>query len=490
MDVSNTVDVTEPGDVAAAVRRILEARYALFDFTPVDTLVADLSRLYRGDYPGFSACDIGYHNLQHVLDVTLAMSRLVDGHDWIEADGARLGPELALAGIAAALFHDSGYIRRARDTRHKNGAAYTRVHVSRSARFLEEYLPAAGMSQLAGVCTRIVHFTGYELTPSEIVVASPQERRLGELLGTADLIAQMADVDYARKCREHLFEEFRVGGLAGEHASQYPGATVFRSPEHLLHPPQLSDTRGGTGTEHAPRPALSKAARLALLIAPGVDASEASRLVTRLNLPLLDAATDPATCLDYDALLVASADGLSLQRTGRAAPGPVSVDFGSARMRHRRGAGHNELLGRAVGVGKKPVLRVLDATAGLGRDSFVLADLGCQVLMSERARSSGDPWLQEASGRMSLWEGEARDLPANRLSDIDVVYLDPMFPERGKSAAVKKEMALFQSLLEGSGRDADQLLLWALDGREAPSQGRESGGTAALPCDHRQVRAL
>jgi 16S rRNA (guanine1516-N2)-methyltransferase len=222
---------------------------------------------------------------------------------------------------------------------------------------------------------------------------------------------------------------------------------------------------------------LSKDARLALLIAPGVDASEASRLVTRLNLPLLDAATDPATCLDYDALLVASADGLSLQRTGRAAPGPVSVDFGSARMRHRRGAGHNELLGRAVGVGKKPVLRVLDATAGLGRDSFVLADLGCQVLMSERvplvsallrsglerARSSGDPWLQEVSGRMSLWEGEARDLPANRLSDIDVVYLDPMFPERGKSAAVKKEMALFQSLLEGSGRDADQLLLWALD---------------------------
>ena len=42
------------------------------------------------------------------------------------------------------------------------------------------------------------------------------------------------DVDYARKCREHLFEEFREGGLAGEHASQYPGATVFRSPEHLL----------------------------------------------------------------------------------------------------------------------------------------------------------------------------------------------------------------------------------------------------------------
>ena len=65
-------------------------------------------------------------------------------------------------------------------------------------------------------------------------MVSEAERRLGELLGTADLIAQMADLEYASKCRDYLFEEFREGGLAGEHVSQYPGATVFRSPEHLL----------------------------------------------------------------------------------------------------------------------------------------------------------------------------------------------------------------------------------------------------------------
>ena len=155
------------------------------------------------------------------------MARLIDGHDRVETDGACLGPELALAGITAALFHDSGYIRRTRDSRNKNGAAYTRVHVSRSARFMAEYLPGAGLGWLVGVCTRIVHFTGYQIDPLDIEVTGPRERRLGELLGTADLIAQMADVDY-------LFEEFRQGGLAGEHASQYPGATVFRSPEHLL----------------------------------------------------------------------------------------------------------------------------------------------------------------------------------------------------------------------------------------------------------------
>ena len=234
MDVSNCVDVTDPDAVAAAVLAILDTRYPGEDFSPVSTLISDLTRLYRGEYPGFLACDVGYHNLQHVLDVTLAMVRLLDGHDGTELDGVRLGPELALAGIAAAVFHDSGYIRRARDSRNKNGAAYTRIHVSRSARFLADYLPTVGMGELVGICTRIVHFTGYEIDPFEIEVASPGERRLGELLGTADLIAQMADIDYAKKCREYLFEEFQAGGLAGEHVSQYPETIIFRSRDHLL----------------------------------------------------------------------------------------------------------------------------------------------------------------------------------------------------------------------------------------------------------------
>ena len=234
MDVSNTVDVTDPAAVSAAVCHILTGCYPGYAFSQVEPLVADFSRLYRGSYPGFSACDIGYHDMQHVLDVTLAMARLLDGHDRSETGALHLGPELALAGIAAALFHDSGYIRRTRDSRNKNGAAYTRIHVSRSARFLEEYLPQAGMAHLSGICTRIVHFTGYEIDPQHIEVGNDRERRLGELLGTADLIAQMADVDYVLKCREYLYEEFRAGGLAGEHAAQYPGVTVFRSPQDLL----------------------------------------------------------------------------------------------------------------------------------------------------------------------------------------------------------------------------------------------------------------
>lgn len=234
MDVSNTVDVTDSVAVGVVVREMLSERYPDFDFSPIDTLVTDFTRLYEGEFPGFRACDIKYHDAQHVLDVTLAMARLLDGHEGSVAAAKRLGPELALAGITAAFFHDSGYIRRTRDSRHKNGAAYTRVHVSRSARFMQDYLPQVGLEHLVGVCTRIVHFTGYELDTRHIVVANDSERRLGILLGTADLIAQMADVDYLRKCREHLYEEFEAGGLAGELGHSSHTGTIYRSPDHLL----------------------------------------------------------------------------------------------------------------------------------------------------------------------------------------------------------------------------------------------------------------
>ena len=234
MDVTNTVDVSDPLAVASAVRCILGNRYEGFDFSPIDVLVSDFSRLYRGSFPGFRACDIKYHDIQHVLDVTLAMARLVDGHDRSQAPSDCLGPELALAGITAALFHDSGYIRRTRDSRNGNGAAYTRVHVSRGARFMADYLPQVRLQHLVGVCTRIVHFTGYTDEPRYIEVADKHERRLGTLLGTADLIAQMADIDYARKCRDHLYEEFEAGGMAGEFGMRGHTGIVYRSPEHLL----------------------------------------------------------------------------------------------------------------------------------------------------------------------------------------------------------------------------------------------------------------
>jgi hypothetical protein len=234
MDVSNAVDVSSPDAVCTAVSAILLHRYPRFELAPVECLFHDFGRLYAGEFPGFHACDIGYHNAQHVLDVTLAIARLLDGYEVATPD-APLGPDLALVGIATSLFHDSGYIRRKGDSRAGNGAAYTRVHVARGARFLAEYLPGAGLGHIVEPCTRIIHFTGYDTDTRELAVSGKSEHLLGTLLGTADLIAQMADIEYVRKCREHLYEEFVAGGMAGEQGvrSGHTG-TIYRSPEQLL----------------------------------------------------------------------------------------------------------------------------------------------------------------------------------------------------------------------------------------------------------------
>ncbi|MEZ5503198.1 MAG: class I SAM-dependent methyltransferase [Halioglobus sp.] len=223
---------------------------------------------------------------------------------------------------------------------------------------------------------------------------------------------------------------------------------------------------------------------LALVAASAADEARAAQLAARLGLPLLATGIDPARCTQADALLVASGRALFLQQTGRGAPGPVAADFGSAGMRYRSATGPRELVAKAVGLGRKNPLRVLDATAGLGRDAFVLADLGCELALCERhpvvvellraglecAAVSGDHWLAGVAQRMRLYPGDARQLEPAAIGSADVIYLDPMFPRRSKSAAVKKEMAWFQTLLERDGgpQDAETLLHWAL--RQAPAR--------------------
>ena len=196
-------------------------------------------------------------------------------------------------------------------------------------------------------------------------------------------------------------------------------------------------------------------------------------------MPLLETGIDPAYCSELSAVLIVSGQTLRLQQTGKGVAGPIAADFGNAGMRHRRRPGNSELLGKAVGRSRSRALRILDATAGLGRDAFVLADLGSELVLCERdpvvaellkagletARSQGDTWLREVALRMSLRAVDARQMTAALMQGVDVIYLDPMFPQRIKSAAVKKEMALLQFLLNSDAfpQDSEALLQWALE---------------------------
>ncbi|MDH4191323.1 MAG: HD domain-containing protein, partial [Betaproteobacteria bacterium] len=194
-----------------------------------------IARLYRGDHPAFHPCDTGYHDIQHVLDVALAMARLMDGYERSRYNGTPpLPPEIFTLGIIAALFHDVGYLRRRNDRTHRYGAEYTLSHVSRGVTVLRRYLERLGMHRVSSVAAPLLHFTGYERAAKTIRLSDRLLRRLGEMLGTADILAQMSDRCYLEKCRDRLYPEFVLGGLTTKKLADGREQTVYASGDELV----------------------------------------------------------------------------------------------------------------------------------------------------------------------------------------------------------------------------------------------------------------
>jgi hypothetical protein len=232
--VTNRVNVEDPVRVRDAVIALYAARYPGVDLAPVERAFVDFAALFEGHYPGYLACDTLYHDMRHTLDMTLALARLVDGHERSCAAPDRLGPRRAVLGVLIALLHDSGYLRRASEGAVENGAVFTKSHVSRGAEFISTYLPKIGFGAEASVAARLVHFTGYEMEIDEIHVADPRDRLIGCLVGTADLIGQMSDRMYLEKCREFLYKEFVWGKVARERLPDGHEVVRYASPEDLI----------------------------------------------------------------------------------------------------------------------------------------------------------------------------------------------------------------------------------------------------------------
>lgn len=201
---------------------------------------------------------------------------------------------------------------------------------------------------------------------------------------------------------------------------------------------------------------------------------EAQSLAMSLGLAFLSLKTPLKFVTQYDYLILKTQDGIAIAKTGKGAPKPVYVDFTSGAADHRRrfGGGKGQDIAKAVGLNKRSTLSVLDATAGLGRDAFVLACLGCSVSLCERVnfvramledglyRGSFHHEVADIVAEMRLLDTDIAGVDAD--SRFDVVYLDPMYPHMDKSsAAAKKEMAFFRDLV-GQDLDADALLPNAL----------------------------
>jgi 16S rRNA (guanine1516-N2)-methyltransferase len=202
----------------------------------------------------------------------------------------------------------------------------------------------------------------------------------------------------------------------------------------------------------------------------------ADELALELDLPRCE-----PPCSEYSHILIYSsapvAARLELRATYKDAPGPVYVDFvgGTLGFRTRHGNRNKEPLARAIGLKGRTLPAILDATAGLGRDAFILAALGCRVTLVERspliaallrdglARALAADNTRAIAERMQLHGGDAVTI-MDRVAEHerpDVIYLDPMYPHRSKSALVKKEMRVVRALV-GEDVDAPQLLEAAL----------------------------
>ena len=172
---------------------------------------------------------------------------------------------------------------------------------------------------------------------------------------------------------------------------------------------------------------------------------------------------------DQPFLLRCDSGVLQLVSRQRKVP-PLQVDFlqGAMGFRSQQNVRSEMLVKAVLGRDKQHLPSVTDATAGLGRDSFLLAVLGCEVVMIERHpivsallqdgimryRQQGDPAI---AARMQMVYGDFAAGAGMELAPTEVVYLDPMFPSRDKSALVKKEMQIFKQLV-GGDLDSAQLM--------------------------------
>ena len=233
-DISNTIDVSDAHQALHAVLDVFADVYPKFNHQAVQKAFEDCNQLFEGEHPDYLPCDTLYHDKQHTMDMTLALSRLINGHEQSVSEDERIGPDRAVLGIITALYHDSGYMRRKHDHKHHNGAEYTLIHVSRSAEFLKRYLHKINLGEYSQISANMVHYTGLEVAPSQIRLPDQKTHLVGHMLGTADLIAQMSDRCYLEKCYQRLYIEFVLAGIAVQVDAQGKEHIIYASPEDLL----------------------------------------------------------------------------------------------------------------------------------------------------------------------------------------------------------------------------------------------------------------
>jgi hypothetical protein len=214
--LDDLVDAGKPERVLGEVRETLTGILTDIDLQRLEQVFLDVCRLFAGTFPGYAGCSTRYHDLEHTTDAFLAMARILHGAG---ERGRALGRRTVLLGLISALLHDTGYIKR-EDDRTGSGAKYTATHVLRSIDFSREYLLPRGYSpEDCEVCRSVILSTGLDIGIGRIAFRSESDALVGRMLGTCDLVAQIARRGYLEKL-PYLYRELMEGGVL-RHRSEY-----------------------------------------------------------------------------------------------------------------------------------------------------------------------------------------------------------------------------------------------------------------------------
>jgi hypothetical protein len=221
-------DTHDPMAVAAQVRADYLAMFPGSDRSHIPRIFSWAIDCFTGRDPEYLAIDARYHDFEHTLQGTLCLTTLLRGR----AEAGELpvvDRETFELCIMAILLHDTGYLKRRGDT-NGTGAKYTPTHVNRSCEFAERLLVSKGFDpdQVQSV-KNMIRCTGMGANVNAIPFRSEAERVCGYALGTADLLGQMAAVDYVDKL-PILYDEFVEAGRFGGN----PGAVGFASADDLM----------------------------------------------------------------------------------------------------------------------------------------------------------------------------------------------------------------------------------------------------------------
>ncbi len=207
--ISKRFSFDSSDEVLHEVLEILGLMASDFTTAPVRDVFDAAERLYNGDFPGYSACNTGYHDFRHAMDTFLAMARLIHG--------AVLANEFfserqIITALTAAILHDAGYIQEQSDTQ-GTGAKFKIHHEQRSMGFLSRHGFEFGLSGEEIAAGRsIILCTDMDTDISMISFSSERIELLGKMLGTADLMAQLADRRYLEKLL-YLYHECEEAGI-------------------------------------------------------------------------------------------------------------------------------------------------------------------------------------------------------------------------------------------------------------------------------------